>query len=328
LADFGTRLKAVFNNLPSGARVFVSFVNNGAGTLANSTTVGAPNTAMFTANALTGLVGSSNTTSLAALITGAENVADTTVAPLATATTNLPASTITTGIGLPASGFPFVELTVSNNSATAIWEVLNANSAGTDAMQFDVFVTLPAGAATGTTTTNLSFAPTVTATTIPSFVDPNAATPANFFSISQCVTTLLFPYVTSASGFDTGIAIANTSTDTFGTKAQTGTCAFTLYGHPAQTTQPIPAAAFNPAAAGGAATGSVASGDVGVFALSQYVQGFSGYMIGVCNFQFAYGFAYIADWTSTIQSSAMGYLALQMPYGTTRTANDGAGLLP
>jgi len=197
-----------------------------------------------------------------------------------------------------------------------VWEILNSNTSANETATFDVFLVTPAQQPTGTATANLSYAPTATSTTIPSFVDPNAATPQNAFTLSQCKTTLLFPFVTSASGFDTGIAIANTTQDTYGTTAQTGSCAFTLYGHPTPVPT-IPAAAFNTATG---TTGTVGAGDALSFALSQYAQGFTGYMIAVCNFQYAHGFAFVADWTSTLQSSAMGYLALVLPSTATRSA--------
>jgi len=42
-------------------------------------------------------------------------------------------------------------------------------------------------------------------------------------------TNLLFPYVVNANGFDTGIAISNTSADPFSTATQTGTCTLSVY---------------------------------------------------------------------------------------------------
>ena len=42
-------------------------------------------------------------------------------------------------------------------------------------------------------------------------------------------TNLLFPYVVNATGFDTGIAISNTSADPFSTATQTGTCTLSVY---------------------------------------------------------------------------------------------------
>jgi len=51
-------------------------------------------------------------------------------------------------------------------------------------------------------------------TWIPRFVNNSKLT--NFIGILPCTCNLLFPYVTSATGYDTGIAIANTSMDPFG----------------------------------------------------------------------------------------------------------------
>ena len=297
-ADFGTRLKAVFNNIPSGVRVFVSFAN------VTGTNTAIPGTISTVYN--TASVGNSTTTTLAELITQGETTAEATGA-----ITPPSVSTATTGpIG---AGYPYAELTVSGGSATAVWEILNTNTAANEIARFDIFVIAPAQQPTGQSTVNLSYAP-LAGSTIPSFVDPNASSPQNSFAITQCKTILLFPYVTAAGGFDTGIAVANTSTDIYGTTAQSGTCAFTLYGHPTPIPT-IPAAPFNTSSG---TTGTVASGDVGSFALSQYASGFTGYMIAVCNFQYAHGFAFVADWTSTIQSSAMGYLALVLPGNTTR----------
>lgn len=310
LADFGTRLKAVFNNIPSGVRVFVSF-GNVQGSNAAGGVAGSVNATFFTAGAVTAAVGSNNTNTFAGLINGAETVGDSnTGAPLSTASVS--SATVVLGGGAP-TGTPYVELQVSGGSATAIWEVLNTNTAANETATFAVWVTYPAQQPTGQATVNASYAP-LSGTTIPKFVDPNAASPQNSFSIVQCKTILLFPYVTAAGGFDTGIAIANTSTDIYGTTAQSGTCAITLYGHPTPVPT-IPAAPFNTSSG---TTGTVASGDVGSFALSQYASGFTGYAIAVCNFQYAHGFAFVADWTSTIQSSAMGYLALVLPGTTTR----------
>jgi len=295
LADFGTRLKAVFNNIPSGASVFVSFTNTLSAT--NAAAGGSP--ATYIGAATTDNPGDSAVTSFAELINGAENVVDGTSAPVATP------STSTAVVGPAPAGTMYVPLTVSNGSATAVWEVLNDNPAATETFTFNVWVSLPAQGTTGTATVNLGFAPTATATTIPSFQDTSTA--ANSIVVSQCKTILLFPYVTSAGGFDTGLAVANTTTDVYGTTAQTGTCQLTLYGTPT----PIPTVPVSP---------TVASGTVTTWLLSQVAPGFTGYAIAVCNFQYAHGFAFVADWTSTIQSSAMGYLAPVLSGGPTRGA--------
>lgn len=335
LADYGTRLKAIFNNIPSGARVFVSFANvTGA-----STITGTPGTisSLYSANAaVSGNVGNTAAGSLAELLlSGAETLPDSGGFPLLATPNALTATQISTNPGISqgvtaaanppvvAQGaFPFYELAVSGGSATAVWEVLNTTS--TASFTFDVFVTLPAQGSTGTGVANLSYAPTITTLTVPAFVDPNAGSPQNAITITQCRTILLFPYVTSFGGFDTGIAVANTSTDVLGTTAQNNSCAFTLYGDPSPAPT-VPAAAWS--VNGGAASATINSGHVGAFALSQYAPGFTGYGIAVCNFQFAHGFAFVADWGNPNYSSAMGYLALIIPPNAPRLAVPTEGLV-
>jgi len=330
LADYGTRLKAIFSNIPSGARVFVSFANvTGA-----STITGTPGTISntYAANAaVSGNVGTNATTGALAelLLSGAETLPDSGGFPLLATSNALTSTQISTNPGIsqgvtlgPQGAFPFYELAVSGGSATAVWEVLN--TASTASFTFDVFVTLPAQGSTGTAVANLSYAPTITTLTVPQFVDPNAGTPQNAITITQCRTILLFPYVTSFGGFDTGIAVANTSTDVLGTTAQNNTCAFTLYGDPSPAPT-VPAAAWS--VNGGAASATINSGHTGAFALSQYAPGFTGYGIAVCNFQFAHGFAFVADWGNPNYSSAMGYLALIIPPTAPRLANPTEGLV-
>jgi hypothetical protein len=102
--------------------------------------------------------------------------------------------------------------------------------------------------------------------------------------------------VTNQAGFDTGLAISNTSTDPFGTAAQQGPCTLNYYGANA------PAAVTTP---------SVASGTTYAGLASVQAPNFQGYMIAVCNFQFAHGFAFVSDVGA--RNLAMGYLALIIP---------------
>lgn len=44
-------------------------------------------------------------------------------------------------------------------------------------------------------------------------------------------TNLLFPFVTNQAGFDSGVAISNTSADPFGTAGSSGTCRLHYYGN-------------------------------------------------------------------------------------------------
>jgi hypothetical protein len=144
----------------------------------------------------------------------------------------------------------------------------------------------------------------------PRFLE-NTATPRTFITIARCTTTLLFPFVTNQAGFDTGMAISNTSADWLGTDPQTGAC--TIHYHGATT-------------GGGAAppeqtSTPIAGGEQLIFTLSggnnaQNIAGapeFQGYIIAVCEFQYAHGFAFITDGFGGIPALAQGYLALVIP---------------
>jgi hypothetical protein len=275
LADFGTRLKAVFNNVPNGVSIFVALQNSGTGLPAGTTT---PTNGTY------------------AVLTSSETGAFSAVGATTTAGT--------------ASGL--FQIPIVNGSGTAVWEVLSANPLASQTYSFIyAAIATPSPStnspAIGTGTANLSYAPTPTAAftasagavassslPIPRFIDTSTA--ANFIAVGLCRTTLLFPFVTNQSGFDTGLAISNTSTDPFGTAAQQGPCTLNYFG------------ANAPAAV---TTASVASGTTYVALASAQAPNFQGYMFAVCNFQYAHGFAFVSDVGA--RNLAMGYLALVVP---------------
>jgi hypothetical protein len=305
LADYGTRLKASFNNLPAGVRLWVSAagVNNAALPVTAPAVIGgsAANTGQTT---YVSLVSSETVNDGNAGVSGFFPAV-----PVGTDT----ASTGTT---------PIVEIPVSSTgSATAVWEVVNTNPNAIDSFKVAVYVTYSANVAqnsppAGTATVNLSFAPTPTASfsasagaaassslPIPRFIQDTSAA-RNIFNVNICRTILLYPYITNTSGYDTGFAIANTSTDPFGTGAQSGSCKLNWYQG---TTNPPQGD-----------TGTIASGTVYANLASIAVPAFgsggpngSGYMIAVCNFQFAHGFAVIQDLGG--RNFGMAYLALVIP---------------
>ena len=167
----------------------------------------------------------------------------------------------------------------------------------------------------GTATIQGSLAPISSAATasktsnIPRFKD--TSDPEDLFSIAPCATNLLFPYVTNAAGFDTGLAISNTSHDPFDNdNIQTGACTINYYGKIGNSTVGVgtqdPLKYNSP---------SITGGEHFVWTLSsggavQATAGFQGYIIAQCKFQYAHGFAFISD--LGIQKFAMGYLALVM----------------
>jgi hypothetical protein len=109
-------------------------------------------------------------------------------------------------------------------------------------------------------------------------------------------TTLLFSLVTNAGGLDTGIAIANTSADPFGTTPLDGTCTLSFFGGaaPAPTTTP-----------------EILAGTVHTFLASTTAPGFQGYMVAECNFPLAHGLAFVSD--IGVGDFAMTSLALVIP---------------
>jgi hypothetical protein len=137
-------------------------------------------------------------------------------------------------------------------------------------------------------------------TPIPRFI-PSPLSPASFYSIVSCSCNLLFPFVSNIAGFDTGIAIANTTADPFGTLGQTGTVTLNYYGNIVEPTTPS-----SPVPPGEELIFTLSSG--GNFGV-QSTPGFQGYIIAQANFQFCHGFAFI----STVSNSeAEGYLAIQL----------------
>lgn len=167
------------------------------------------------------------------------------------------------------------------------------------------FPTPPALPAIGTGTVAGSYAPVSTVITpitspVPRFTDTGSQTAA--LTIGPCETRLLFPFVTSITGWDTGLAISNTSKDPFGTGQQSGACTLYFYGTPSDSNQTT---SVNIAA--GQQMLMTLSGGNAAQGLSA-VPGFTGYVIAVCNFQYAHGYAFISD--LGVNRFAQGYVAL------------------
>jgi hypothetical protein len=298
LADYGTRLKAVFTNVPAGATIFVSTTN-----------------VVVASGAITGAVanpGTSTTaTSFATLLAaGSEAVADGGIVNSATATNTF-------------STVQYVAYTSQGSPIVAVWEVLNTQPTYQETLSFGVYIAYtstatfpPQGSSQvafsfAANPTNGAFSATNGGTTavnvpIPRFADSSGTTLnpiGNFFTINLCQTVLLFPYVTTVPGFETGITIANTTTDPFHTTQQQGPC--TLYWYNT--------GAANPP---NTTTGTVTSGSTLVFLSSGSTYAgpnFTGYLIAQCYFQLAHGSAVITDYGA--QKIVSVYLALVVPTG-------------
>jgi len=299
LADFGTRLKATFNNLPPGTRIFVSQTN----------VLNASTPLVLPAGFVVG--GRDSQTTPYAQLVSSETVSDGNFTLGSGFLPSLDSSSTTTAAGVTA-----VEIANSNGTATAVWEVLNTNPNQSESFKFGVYITFVSNVASniplpGGSSVTLSYAPTPplfsaasgaaasSGLSIPRFAAGTLPTPGTIFSIIVCRTVLLYPYLTNQAGFDTGITVANTTTDPFGTAAQSGHCTLNWYGG-------TTAAPTVPPGIGD--TGTIASGTVFANTLQAIAPNFQGYMIAVCNFQFAHGFAFISDVGA--RNLAMGYLAI------------------
>uniref|UniRef100_Q01VT3 Conserved repeat domain n=1 Tax=Solibacter usitatus (strain Ellin6076) TaxID=234267 RepID=Q01VT3_SOLUE len=212
LTDFGTRLKAQFNNVASGVRLFVSTAN----IQNNGLPVSVP-------AVIGGSAGNNGTTGYAQLTTD-EIGPFSTVAP--------------TGFAPGNSGTVAVaEIPVVNGSASAVWEVINTNPSQQETFTFGVYASYTANWAQnsplpGTTAVNLSYAATPPAfgaapgsnasdnLPIPRFIPDNSAA-RSILTISSraCATTA--PTTTTLTAIGNG-PYSLTATATTPSPATTG----------------------------------------------------------------------------------------------------------
>jgi hypothetical protein len=165
---------------------------------------------------------------------------------------------------------------------------------------------------------------------VPRFIPSNA--PLNIIEVVKCACDILFPFVASTGGFDTGIAIANTSLDPgaaygFGATPQQGTVTFFYYGTGANGAAPPPSqtSAVVPAgqvltyvlSSGGGSVGNSANG------LDNRANGFEGYIIAQTGFQYCHAYAFISPLGGGPASNGVseGYLGIILDLaGLNRTA--------
>ena len=239
-----------------------------------------------------------------------------------------------------------VVLAGTGGSVTVVWGITSTGSnplAFPGQLLFNVYTAFTGapGVPTGSPTPNVTAyaqggfypqeatAPTGTfAGPIPQFIAgcPTAFTcdlsPANpgisLFTVTLCQTILMFPYITDFTGFDTGIAISNTSLDTgaipsgLGASQQTGTCSVYFYGNSGATTEFGTNGVYTSSA-------PIAPGETWAFSLTPIdttygtstFTGATGYAIAVCNFQYAHGYTFVSD--VGIRNFAAAYLALVIP---------------
>jgi len=136
-------------------------------------------------------------------------------------------------------------------------------------------------------------------------------------SIGDCVTNMLFPFVTNQVGFDTSVQIANTTSDALAFSSgnatkQNGTCTLTLY--PTDLTAQTATSAGTVGTPSQITTPSIAAGGTYSFLLSgTSFKNQSGYVLAVCRFLDAHGFGFVTNGPSATATISQGLLALVIP---------------
>jgi hypothetical protein len=320
IANAGTRLAVSLANVPNGLSLYVSPV-------------------IFLFRQGTSYAAGPNQNNPAGLATGVMVLTNT--ASDGSGSYNPPS-------GITAAAQPLQLVSVTNGSALIVYEILftdpfsleyadvpfvvsyvtqlNAN-APIGLPQPNVVATYAAGFAPfySTSAATLASGPLP----IPRFVFTGAAT--NLLGVVKCNCNLLFPYVTQSPGYDTGIAIANTTADPYGTTNQFGTVQMWYYGTLANggaapgtqctnTASPGTCPGVTPVSAGQVLTYTLYNGSA-QWGLDNRGAEFTGYMITQAQFQYCHAFAFIGalgggPTSTTTNGLSEGYLALVLDMGT------------
>jgi hypothetical protein len=191
----------------------------------------------------------------------------------------------------------------------------------------NIEVVVPATAALGTSTIQAQMYPPNPSgsTAQPRFDDP-LNTAQDFLAVVRCVTNILFEWagVDAANGYETGVAIANTSFDEGAivptTAPQEGSINIYFYPRTDGADQTAP----TPITTAVIKAGDVYSNTFGGLGASKF-----GYAIAVCSFQYAHGFAFITQSDATGLRVAQGYTGLIIPdasiHGKRLAGPDGSG---
>jgi hypothetical protein len=321
IADRGTQLQFSVAGVPAGVTLYAPSYVYLTGPYGAGSPVG-----------IAVLVSQGAATGGGAITTGTSNIA---VAYSGGPTA--PGPYTTSACGLSSGGTGCVTASIGSETAvtsvgtgaTLIYEIYYANSSVQESTTVPISVVYTSNTgsnipATTTTpsTVGVEFSPqsTVgTATTAPIPRFGPSGSPVSIFSISPCSCNLLFPFVTNIAGFDTGVAIANTTADPFGTSAQTGTVTLNYYGTTSGGGAAPPVATSSPITGGQEVIFTLSNGgNYGIPA----TPGFEGYIIAQADFQYCHGFAFISDVGA--QKLAEGYLAISLDKpGLNRTLNVG-----
>ena len=224
---------------------------------------------------------------------------------------------------------PAREIQLVNGSGSAVWEITAANPAAIESAVFGVAVAFAPNTPSrlpglGLASVSGNFAPFYAAGSdagrmssslpIPRFID--SATMVNAFRIDSCVTNLLFPFVTNQAGFDTGIAVANTSRDPFGNalRPQSGRLHYQLLRSQRRKEEQRQRRRSRVRRLRPAQRWRLSSHRAAVMASHRHLVS-RDISIIQCDFRYGHGFAFITDGPIGSARVAEGYLGLVMDSG-------------
>ncbi len=219
-----------------------------------------------------------------------------------------------------------VQVPIYNGSGQMVWEVSGEDPSAIDAASFAVAyayisnpsnnrptpgITLKVNGGVAPVTVRLSG----TSAGVPWFSDISTLldgpTIKKESTITKESTALLFAFVSNQLGYDTSIAISNTTLVTgtgLGAVPMQGVCTLNYYCGQTGCTNPTAQTTNAPIPAGQQLTLTMSGGgNYGIAA----TPGFQGYIIAQCYFPFARGFAYISAQGAlpTSNGASMGYIA-------------------
>jgi hypothetical protein len=229
---------------------------------------------------------------------------------------------------LPGNAAGLAEVSISRvGSGTAVYEILFADTAVNERITVPVLLGGTAGQS-AQMTASVGFAAVSTENRASATAPvPRFLAAAKSFSVGpQCRCRLLFPFVTSQAGYNTRIAVANTSRDPFGTVPESGKVTVYYYGgvQPGNNGPPDPKTTSGTGGLGGTVPGgcelvfTLRAG--GAVTNCQFLgtstttfpaaPGFEGYIIAVTTFPSCQGYAMISDTAEGRLSN--GYLAIRL----------------
>jgi hypothetical protein len=143
--------------------------------------------------------------------------------------------------------------------------------------------------------------------------NPLPSPPLTVINITAAQTVFMIPFVVAESGFDTGIAMANTTTDPFGTtngaRPQNGNITFNIFPRTGSSCVVTPSNSTT--GVGLTSAGILESGRTYTVLLSELLKvtgsncptTMTGYIIGVANFPLGHGSAFVTNFTGFTSSS-------------------------